>query len=76
LGRNCETSRARGHLKARKKNSIAIEQAKRAREANREAKRKGLRGEKRYGFIKASAGLDELTDNAGVRKLLRCIVAQ
>jgi hypothetical protein len=48
-----------------------LEQAERARNANREAKRKGLRGDKRYAFIKASAGLNERTDNAQVRRLLK-----
>jgi len=48
-----------------------LKQAKRARNANRKAKRKGLRGEKRYAFIKAGARLDERTDNASVRRLLR-----
>src|SRR6266516_1767599 len=48
-----------------------LEQAKRARDANREARRKGLRGEKRYAFIKANAGLDERTDDAYLRRLIR-----
>ena len=47
------------------------EQAKRAQAADREAKRQGLRGEKRYSFIKLNAGLDGRTDDAQLRKLLR-----
>ena len=46
-------------------------QVKRAQAADREAKKKGLRGEKRYSFIKQSAGLDMRTDDAQVRKLLK-----
>jgi hypothetical protein len=47
-----------------------LEQAKCARDANREARRTGLRGDKRYAFIKARVGLDERTDDAQVRRLL------
>jgi len=67
--------RARGIPKQGEKlernRAALLEQARCAREANREAKRKGLRGDKRYAFIKASAGLDERTDDTQVRRLLR-----
>jgi hypothetical protein len=48
------------------------QQIRRAHAADREAKRQGLRGEKRYSFIKQSSGLDMRTENAHVRRLLRC----
>ena len=66
--------RARGIPRAGKKldrnREELLEQAERARNANREAKKKSLRGEKRFAFIKANAGLDERTDDAQVRRLL------
>jgi hypothetical protein len=46
------------------------QQAKRAQAADREAKGQGLRGEKRYSFIKQKAGLSIDTDDAQVRRLL------
>lgn len=48
-----------------------IQQARRAQEADREAKRLALRGDARYGFIKMRSGLDARTDNAQVRRLLQ-----
>ena len=52
-----------------------LEQTRQAQEADREAKRQGLSGEKRYNFIKQRAGLDLRTDNAQVRKLVRGVIS-
>jgi hypothetical protein len=49
-------------------------QAKHAQHAALEAKKLGLRGEERYRFIKRKAGLDERTDDAQLRRLLRLVV--
>ena len=57
--------------KADRNKEQAKAQARLAKEADREAKRKGLRGEQRYLFIKEKAGLSTQTDNAQVRKLVR-----
>ncbi len=51
--------------------SQASAQSRKAQAANVEAKAKGLRGEKRMAFIKQKAGLDQRTDDAQVRRLLR-----
>ena len=48
-----------------------LEQARRAQVANREAKKRGLHGEKRYQFIKERGGLDSRSDDSQVRRLLR-----
>lgn len=47
------------------------EQLRRLLEAAAEARRRGLRGESRYSFLKRAAGLTERTDDAQVRRMLR-----
>jgi hypothetical protein len=47
-----------------------MKQARRAQEADREAKKLKLRGDEWYRFIKKKVGLDPRTDNAQVRRLL------
>ena len=56
--------------KADRNKEQAKEQARRAQESDREAKKLKLRGEKRYLFIKQRAGLAPQTDNAQVRRLI------
>lgn len=43
----------------------------RLREAEKTAKKKGLRGPERYAFLRKSAGLPEQTDDRQVRRLLK-----
>ena len=46
-------------------------QVKKAQEAAAEAKRRGIKGEFRYSYIKKKAGLAEGTDDAHVRRMLK-----
>ena len=44
---------------------------KRIQAGDRVARKQGLRGEARYAFVKATAGLSERTDDAQIRRYLR-----
>lgn len=49
----------------------SLDQARKAQQANIEARSRGLRSEKRMDFIKQQAGLDLRTEDSHVRRLLR-----
>ena len=67
--------RARGIAKQGKKAAQNAkergEQLQKLAIANGEAKRKGLKGEDRYSFLKQIAGLGPETDDSQVRRMLR-----